>query len=122
MAVVSVAFTLKLILKKNTCSGNAPRDALPQALGVDQASRLNSMDQNGKEKPQVVADDYCQPFPSDDSININSVLSWKLTSTNSLVVNFHNSFLFDSARSAIRSERVQAAIHKLRKLSSIPLA
>jgi len=41
-------------------------------------------------------DEYSQEELSEDSVNVNCVLSWCLTASQTLQVKFHNSFYFDS--------------------------
>ncbi len=65
------------------------------------------------DKSQVVADEYSQEEFTDESINVNSVLTWKVSSSGRLIVDFQHEVYFDSALSSIRQERVQAAIKKL---------
>jgi hypothetical protein len=72
------------------------------------------MEQTRMDKRQVVADEYSQEEFSDESINVNSVLTWNVYSSGRLRVDFHHEFFFDSAYSNIRPERVQAVIKKLR--------
>jgi hypothetical protein len=71
------------------------------------------MEKRGIERRQIVADEYSQEEFSDESINVNSVLTWNVYASGRLKVDFQHEFVFDSTRSNIQPDRVQAAINKL---------
>jgi hypothetical protein len=69
-------------------------------------------------------DEYAQEFYSDESINVNCVLSWRLredASSLRLRIDFHNSFFFDSERWHPRLDLLKEAIRRL-KTSTDPVA
>jgi len=62
--------------------------------------------------------EYRQEEFSDDSINVHCVLSWRLSASQRLTVNFHNSFRFDSETCPKRQHRLLAtAIETLRSIA-----
>lgn len=71
-------------------------------------------------EPMIVyqEDEYSQSFFSDDSVNLNRVLSWRAqngkTDAPALRIDFHNSFFFDSARTCTRPELLQKALQQLK--------
>ncbi len=67
------------------------------------------------DKYQVFVDEYSHEEVSDESINVNSVLTWNLYSSGRLRVDFQNEFYFDSALVRVSPELLQAAIKKLKK-------
>ena len=63
-------------------------------------------------------DEYSQSFFSDDSLNLNCVLSWRVRDENApnpaLRIDFNNSFFFDSDRTHTRPELVRKALRQLK--------
>ncbi len=117
-AAVSVAFQIKLTLRRNSHQGSRFTSARRASQNARRCLRLILMDQTQIDKRQLVVDEYSREEVSDESINVNSVLTWNVYSSGRLRVAFEHDFYFDSdsARTNIRPERVQAAIKKLQRL------
>ncbi len=66
--------------------------------------------------PEYVIDEFAQESYSDESINVNRVLSWRASvrEHSTLTVRFDDSWIFDSQRSP--SERCARLLHRLRGL------
>jgi hypothetical protein len=68
-------------------------------------------------------DEYAQEWFSDDSVDLQCVLSWRLRDSGSaaphLMIDLHNSFILDSAYGRPRPERIQSAIRQLKQNMNI---
>ncbi len=106
-AAVSVALQVTLTLRKFF---TATRRVLTRRCLRDSSF----VEQTQIDKRQVVADEYSQEEFSDESINLNSVLTWNVDSSGRLRVDLQHEFSFDSACSSVGQERIQTAIRKLR--------
>ena len=63
---------------------------------------------------------YAQEEFSDESINVHCVLSWRLSASQALTVNFHNGFYFDSETCPKTHEHlVAASIDALRSIACL---
>ena len=71
----------------------------------------------------VNQDEYGQPFFSDESVNLNCVLSWRARDKKgpipTLRIDFHNSFFFDSALTNTRPELLQKALRQLNRSNRV---
>jgi hypothetical protein len=65
---------------------------------------------------QLIVDEHSQEDFSDDSINLNCVLSWNLSLTGRLRLDLHGEVKFDSDNTDVPTEKVQAAIERVRNL------
>ena len=69
---------------------------------------------------RYVVDAYAQQHPSDDDVNLNCVCSWRLVERGDVpdvAVDFHNGWVFDSARSSwVSRARREQLISELRTM------
>jgi len=66
-------------------------------------------------------DEYSQEEFGEDSINVHCVLSWRLTASQTLKVDFHNSWYFDSETCPLKHRHlIPDAIDTLRSIDLIP--